>query len=43
MIEADLCTTLKNGQWSRINCKTQELYQEPVDVEKYAREHKITQ
>ena len=42
-MQVDLCTTLKNGQWSRINCKTQEPYQEPVDLEKFVREHQITQ
>jgi len=43
MIEADLCATLKNGQWLRISCKTQEPYQEPVDLEKYVRQHQIPQ
>lgn len=42
-VQVDLCTTLKNGQWSRINCKTQEPFQEPGDLEKYVREHQITQ
>jgi len=42
-VQVDLCTTLKNGQWSRISCKTQEPYQEPVDLEKYVREHQIMQ
>jgi hypothetical protein len=41
-VQVDLCMTLKNNQWSRINCKTQEPYQEPENIDRYAQEHRIT-
>ena len=41
----DLCVTLVQGRKVRVNCRLDktEPYQEPADLEKYAREHQVTQ
>ena len=41
----DLCLMFVKGRKARVKCKlnTAEPYQEPVDLEKYVREHQITQ
>jgi hypothetical protein len=41
----DLCLMFVQGRKTRVKCKlnTAEPYQEPVDLEKYVREHQITQ
>ena len=36
----DLCVTLENGHEIRVNCSTKGPYQEPSDVEEFAREHR---
>jgi len=35
----DLCLTSQAGRQVRVNCRTKDPYQEPTDVEKFAREH----
>lgn len=35
----DLCLMQKDGHKIRVNCTTKKPFQEPVDVEKYVREH----
>jgi hypothetical protein len=42
-VQTDLCLMLKSGQWARVNCKTNAPYQEPVDIERYVQEHRISQ
>jgi hypothetical protein len=42
-VQTDLCLMMKSGQWARVNCKTDEPYQEPADIEKYVQEHRFTQ
>ena len=39
----DLCLMFVQGRKARVKCKLNaaETYQEPVDVEKYVREHQI--
>ncbi len=40
---SDLCKRMKNGQWVRVNCKTDQPYEEPADMEKFVREHAKSQ
>jgi hypothetical protein len=41
----DLCVTMVHGRKVRVNCRLDktEPYQEPADLEKYVREHQVTQ
>jgi hypothetical protein len=43
MLVPDLCLMQKNGHKVRVNCATKEPFQEPSDVNKYVREHRIAQ
>jgi hypothetical protein len=39
---SDLCVTLTAGRNVEVNCGTGEPYEEPTDLEKFAREHRVT-
>jgi len=39
----DLCKKLKNGKWVRVNCKTEQPYEEPADIGKFVQEHRQSQ
>lgn len=37
---SDLCKRMKNGQWVRVNCETDQPYEEAADITKFVREHR---
>lgn len=38
-VDVDNCAMRNNGQWVRVNCRTQERFKEPTDIEAFAQAH----